>query len=228
MFFVVVVQSLSCGQLFETPWIAARQASLFFTISRRLHKLMSIEWVMLFNHLILYALLDFKWAVHPIVQFMGLESLKTESIHFIKGAKLLVEQICPVTILSFFHLYVWCFRWGQKCKTIVAATEVSWSLVMDWGPVRLLGMILLWWGDITCALDPTCYQEALGLWGPQYSHFGPAECTGLWQARRRVYTSELSSFLETETLDFLSEFSVSYTFNIFLTNILVSYNWIRN
>ena len=43
---VVVVQSLSCVQLFATPWTAACQASLSFTISRSLLKLMSIELVM--------------------------------------------------------------------------------------------------------------------------------------------------------------------------------------
>ena len=92
----------SCIWLFVTPRTAASQASLFFTISQSLHKLMSIELVMLFNHLILCALVDFKWVVHPIFQSMGLETLKTESIHFITEAKLLVEQICPVTIWSFF------------------------------------------------------------------------------------------------------------------------------
>ena len=46
------VQSLSCVQLFVTPWTAACQASLSFTISQRLLKFMSIESVMLSNHLI--------------------------------------------------------------------------------------------------------------------------------------------------------------------------------
>ena len=49
----VVVQSLSCVQLFATPWTAAFQASLSFTISRSLLRLMSIESVMPSNHLIL-------------------------------------------------------------------------------------------------------------------------------------------------------------------------------
>ena len=40
-------------QLFVTPWTAACQASLFFTVSQSLLKLMSIEWVMPSNHLIL-------------------------------------------------------------------------------------------------------------------------------------------------------------------------------
>ena len=52
-FFPVVVQLLRCVQLFVTPWTAARQASLSFTISQSLLKLMSIESVMPSNHLIL-------------------------------------------------------------------------------------------------------------------------------------------------------------------------------
>ena len=51
--FVVIVQSLSHVQLFVTPWTAARQASLSFTISRSLLKLMPIELVMPSNHLVL-------------------------------------------------------------------------------------------------------------------------------------------------------------------------------
>ena len=47
------VQSLSHVQLFVTPWTAARQASLSITNSQGLLKLMSIELVMPFNHLIL-------------------------------------------------------------------------------------------------------------------------------------------------------------------------------
>ena len=50
---VVAVQYLSSVQRFVTPWIAAYQASLSFTISQSLLKLMSIESVMLSNHLIL-------------------------------------------------------------------------------------------------------------------------------------------------------------------------------
>ena len=47
---VIVVQSLSCVWLFVTPWTAAHQASLSFTISGRLLKLLYIESVMLSNH----------------------------------------------------------------------------------------------------------------------------------------------------------------------------------
>jgi len=47
------VQSLSCVQLFETPWTTAHQVSLSITNSWSLPKLMSIESVMPSNHLIL-------------------------------------------------------------------------------------------------------------------------------------------------------------------------------
>ena len=47
------VQSLSCAQLFATPWIAAHQASLSITNSQSPPKPTSIELVMPSNHLIL-------------------------------------------------------------------------------------------------------------------------------------------------------------------------------
>ena len=53
LFIVFVIQSLSRVRLFATPWTAAHQASLSFTISWSLLKLMSIESVMPSNHLIL-------------------------------------------------------------------------------------------------------------------------------------------------------------------------------
>ena len=53
VFVEVVVQSLSHVRLFVTPWTVARQASLSFTISWSLLKLMSIESVMPSNHLVL-------------------------------------------------------------------------------------------------------------------------------------------------------------------------------
>ena len=50
---IVAVQLLSHVQLFVTPWTAAHQASLSFTISWSLLKLVSIKSVMPSNHLIL-------------------------------------------------------------------------------------------------------------------------------------------------------------------------------
>ena len=50
---VVVAQLLSHVQIFVTWWTAAHQATLSFTISRSLLKLLSIESMMPANHLIL-------------------------------------------------------------------------------------------------------------------------------------------------------------------------------
>ena len=50
---IVVILSLSGIKLFATSWTAACQASLLFTISRSLLKLMSVESVMPSNHLML-------------------------------------------------------------------------------------------------------------------------------------------------------------------------------
>ena len=51
LFFVAVVQLLSCVRLFVTPWTVARQTSLSLTISQSLLKLTSIELVISSNHL---------------------------------------------------------------------------------------------------------------------------------------------------------------------------------
>ena len=51
--FYPIVWSLSRVSLFVTPWTAARQASLSFTISRSLFKLLSVKSVILPHYLIL-------------------------------------------------------------------------------------------------------------------------------------------------------------------------------
>ena len=51
------VQLFSHSRFFVTPWTAARQASLSITNSQSLLKLMSLESMMLSNHLILHLLL---------------------------------------------------------------------------------------------------------------------------------------------------------------------------
>ena len=54
-----VFQLLSRVRLFVTPWTAARQASLSFTMFRSLLKFTSTESVMLSNHLIFCSLFSF-------------------------------------------------------------------------------------------------------------------------------------------------------------------------
>ena len=74
IFFVVVVQSLNPVWFFMTSLTAARQASLSFTISQSLLKLMSTELVMLPNHLILCPTLLLLPSVVPIIKVFSNES----------------------------------------------------------------------------------------------------------------------------------------------------------
>ena len=71
---LVVVQYLTCVQLFVTPWTAASQASLSFTISPSFLKLMFIESVMPSNHLILCHLLLLLPSVFPKIRVFSNES----------------------------------------------------------------------------------------------------------------------------------------------------------
>ena len=68
------VQSLSHIQLFEIPWIAARQASLSITNSQSSLKLVSIELVMPSNHLILCRPLLLLPSIFPNIRIFSSES----------------------------------------------------------------------------------------------------------------------------------------------------------
>ena len=69
------VQSLSRVWLFATPWTAACQASLSFTSSRSLLKLLSIKSVMPSNHLILCCPLLLLPSIFPSIRGFSIESV---------------------------------------------------------------------------------------------------------------------------------------------------------
>ena len=77
-----LVQLLSCVRLSTTPWTVACQASLSIANSQSLLKLMSIESVMPFNHLIL---------CHPLLLlpsiFPSIRVFSNESVLLIKWPK---------------------------------------------------------------------------------------------------------------------------------------------
>ena len=99
---LVIVQSLSHVQLFATPWTAERQASLSITISRNLLKLMSIESVMPFSHLIL---------CHPLLPlhsiFPNIRVFSNESTLLIRWPDYWASasaSVFPVNIQDWFPL----------------------------------------------------------------------------------------------------------------------------
>ena len=102
-----VVQLLSCTWLFAIPWIAAWQAPLSSTISWHLLKFMSIESMMLSNHLILCRLL-----LLPSI-FPSIGVFSNESALHIRWPKYWSFSISPSTensgLISFgidwFHFF---------------------------------------------------------------------------------------------------------------------------
>ena len=69
-----VIQSLSHFRLFVTPWTVACQDSLSFTISWSFLKFMSVESVMLSNHLVLCCPLLLQPSIFPSIRVFSNES----------------------------------------------------------------------------------------------------------------------------------------------------------
>ena len=129
----VVVQLLSHVQLFATPWTAACQASLSFTISQRWLKLMSVEPVMPSNHLIL---------CHPLLllcsSFPASGSFPV-SLLFASGDQSIGASASVFVIfrpLHFHTSFTTCLQLCIKTMTIkspnpaVALNEIHWILII--------------------------------------------------------------------------------------------------
>ena len=95
-----VVQSLSLDWLFATPWTTARQASLSFTISQSLLKLMPGESMTPYNHLILCHHLLFLPSIFPNIRVFPKSQLFTSGGQSI-GAS---ASVLPVNIQGWFPL----------------------------------------------------------------------------------------------------------------------------
>ena len=72
---VIIIRSLSRVQLFVAPWTAAHQATLSFTVSQSLLKLMSIESKMPFNHVILCHPLLLLPSIFPSIRVFSNDSV---------------------------------------------------------------------------------------------------------------------------------------------------------
>ena len=86
--------SQSC-LVFTTPWTAERQASLSFTISQSLLKLMSIE-LMPFNHLFSIVAVPIYIPTNSIGRFPFLHTLSSISVRFISVAQLFPSLCNPM------------------------------------------------------------------------------------------------------------------------------------
>ena len=100
-YIVVAVQLLSRVWLFVTPWTAACQASLSFTISWSLLKLMSIESMMPSKHLILWCSLLLLPSIFPSIRVSSM-SLFTSSGQSIGASA--PASVLPVNNQGWFPL----------------------------------------------------------------------------------------------------------------------------
>ena len=96
---VVVVQSLSGVRLFETTQTAPHQASLSFTVSQSLLRLMSIELVMLSNHLILCCPLLLLPSIFPSISVFASDMFRCLYLYDF------VPCCLPLRILHSNHIY---------------------------------------------------------------------------------------------------------------------------
>ena len=102
--FVVAVHSVMSDS--ATPWTAARQASLSFTISQSLLKLMSIQSVMPSNHLILCRPLLLLPSIFPSIRVFSNESAlpKCWSLSFSISPLMNIQDWFPLGITGFLSL----------------------------------------------------------------------------------------------------------------------------
>ena len=102
IYFFVIVQSLSHVWLFAAPWAAAWQASLSFTISWSLLKLMSFESMMPSNHLFFHHPLPFCPQSFPASGFFPMSQLFTTGGQSIGASA--SASILPMNIKGWFPL----------------------------------------------------------------------------------------------------------------------------
>ena len=134
---VVVVQLLSHDQLSVTPWTAACQASLSFTTSRSLLKLMSIEWVMPSNHPDLYYPLLLLPSIFPSSRIFS-----NELALCIRWQKYWSFSISPSNeysgLISFYDLLIWSpfspRDYQESSPTLQFKSIISLMLRLLYGP----------------------------------------------------------------------------------------------
>ena len=124
----VVAWSLSHVQLFVTPWTAAHQASLSFTISQSLLKFKSIELVMLSNHLILCSPLLLLSSILPSIRVFS-----SESALWIRWPKCYLIIICD--LFSLRKCIVSCILYS--CFSVISTHSSAFYLLISGSHVLL-------------------------------------------------------------------------------------------
>ena len=157
----VVVQSLSCVWLFVTPWTAAHQASLSFTVSWNLLKFMSIEAMMLSNHLILCHPLLLLPLVFPRIRVFLVSYLFTQTGQSI-GAWASVSAL-PMNIHSWFPLGLtgWISLLSKGLWRVFSSTIVRRHQFFDAQPFLLSSSHIHTWKNHSFDYKDLCRQSGV-------------------------------------------------------------------
>ena len=172
----IVVQLLSHVQLFVTSWTAARQVSLFLSISRSLLKVMSTESVIPSNHLIL---------CHPLLLLPSI----------IPSIRVFSNELA----LHIRWLKYWSFSFGispfNDCSSIQYTTGEEWRNIFrkneGVGPKRKWGSLV----DVSgCERKVWCCNEqyCIGTWNVKSVNQGTLDLVKQEMARVNTYLLEIS------------------------------------
>ena len=151
------VQSFSCVWLFATPRMAACQASLSFTISQSLLKVMSIELVMPSNHLIL---------CHPLLRLPSIRMAPFPPTPFPASGSFPINQL---------------FTSGGQSIGASASVSVPSMNIQEWFPLGLTGLTSLQSKGLSRVFSNTTVQKHQffgahpSLWSKSHIHTWPLE-----------------------------------------------------
>ena len=147
-------QSVSCVQLFATPWTAACPGSSVSTVSQSLLKFMSIESVMLSNHLILCCPLLILPSVFPSIKVFS-----DQLALCISG-----QSVGASTSVSVFPMNIWgWFPLGLIGLISLQSKELSRDSPSQFEIINLLLLSLLYGPTLTWLHDYT-KTIALTIW----------------------------------------------------------------
>ena len=139
------VQSLSCVWLFATPWIAARQASLSTTISRRSLRLTSIKSVMPSSHLILCHPLFLLPSIPPSIRVFSNEStLRMRWPKYWSFSFSIIPSKEHPGLISFRMDWLDLFAVQRTLKSLLQhhSSKASILLLFVWGNLKSLSPLL--------------------------------------------------------------------------------------
>ena len=130
-----VVQSLSCVQLFVTPWTTAHQASLFSTISQSLLKFMFTELVIISNHLIFCCPL----LLLPSI-FLSIKVFSDDlALHIRLPKYWVISSIFPMNIQGWFPLGLTGLNslQSKELSKVISSTTI-WKHCVNYIPMTYL------------------------------------------------------------------------------------------